>query len=355
MKKIFMACFILFVSIAFIEGTSFFAFGSSKVLKYASPYGDTNPMTSSMKWFGNELEKRTEGRYKANFYFSGTMGKAPDAPDLCKKQVVDFIFSGVGYTPHIFQLTRGFELMYISENPNSCAAAFWDMYKTYKPLQDEWEKAGLMDVFPANVDNMACQSRTLIRGITDCKGKKFRSYAAVAGLIKKFGGIPIALSYAEIYDALNRGVLDGAFGIPTLNVYASRFWEVAPYIFNPGVGSYGLTYFAMSKKTYDNFPAEVKEIVNDLREKGMAHHREWMKNTEKDVFTKIKQEKLIKLINWTDEEKSRARKLVVPEIWESWLAEMKKSNLPGDEFLSMYKDLVAKYEKQYPYKDPFEY
>lgn len=354
-KKLFLLWLILFFSVAFLEVTSSSVFGGSRALKYASPYGDTNPMTSSMKWFGKELEKRTNGKYKANFYFSGTMGKAPDTPSLCKNGVVDFIFSGVGYTPHIFKLTRGFELMYISENPNACAAAFWDMYKNYKPLRDEWKKAGLMIVFPANVDNMACQSKTPVYSTADVKGKRFRSYAAVGGLIKVWGGNPIALSYAEVYDALNRGVLDGAFGIPTLNVYASRFWEVAPYIFNTGIGSYGLTYLAMSKKIYDSFPADVKEIVNDLRSKGAAHHREWMKNTEKDVFTKIKKEKSVKLVNWTHEEKANAKKLVVPIIWETWLTEMKKAKLPGEEFLAIYKYLVAKYEKQYPYKDPFEY
>lgn len=326
---------------------------AAKTLKYSSPYGETNPMTSSMQWFGKELEKRTNGEYAAKFYYSGTLGKAPDMPDLCKSGAVDFIFTGMGYTPHIFKLNRGFELLYITENPHANGAALWDLYHGYEPVRKEWEDAGLMMVFPAGIDIMACQSRTPIQGVADIKGKKFRSYAGVAEMINLWGGNPIALSYAEIYDALNRGVLDGAFGIPSLNVYASRFWEVAPYVFNTGAGIYAVTYFAMSKKTYDKFPDNVKKIVEDLRKEGMARHREWMTQTETGVFQKLKKEKAVKIINWTAEAKAAAKQLAVPAIWQAWLEEMKKENLPGEEFLEKYKALVQKYEKEHPYQNPY--
>jgi len=326
----------------------------AKTLKYTSPYGETNPMTSSMQWFGKELEKRTNGEYEAKFFFSGSLGKAPDMPELCKNKAVDFIFSGMGYTPHIFKLNRGFELMYITENPHANGAALWDMYHNYEPIRAEWEKNGMMMVFPAGIDIMACQGRNAVKGIDDLKGQKLRSYAGVAGMIKQWGGNPIALSYAEIYDALNRGVLDGAFGIPSLNVYASRFWEVAPYVYNTGAGIYACTYFAMSKKTYDSFPDNVKKIVEDLRVEGMAQHRDWMVTTEKKVFAQLKQEKSVKIINWSPEEKAKSKAIAVPGVWETWLSEMNKQGLPGQEFLDKYTALIKKYEKEYPYQNPYD-
>lgn len=335
--------------------TCFVPHGSveAKTLKYSSPYEETNPMTSSMRWFGQELEKRTNGEYKAKFFYSGQMGKAPDMPDMCKSGAVDFIFTGMGYTPHIFKLNRGFELMYITENPHASGAALWDLYHDYEPVRKEWEDAGLMMVFPAGIDIMACQSRTPVQGVADIKGKNFRSYAGVAEMIKIWGGNPIAISYAEIYDALNRGVLDGAFGIPSLNVHASRFWEVSPNVFNTGAGIYAVTYFAISKKTYEDFPDDVKKIVEELRKEGMARHREWMAQTEKEVFDKLKTEGKAKIINWSTEEKAAAKKLVVPTIWQTWLEEMKKENLPGEEFLEKYEALVKKYEPMYPYMNPY--
>jgi TRAP-type C4-dicarboxylate transport system substrate-binding protein len=222
-----MPIWMCFVSaIVFISWVGMVSIAQAKTLKYSSPYGETNPMTSSMQWFGKELEKRTNGEYKAKFFFSGTMGKAPDMPEMCKNRAVDFIFTGMGYTPHIFKLNRGFELMYITENPHANGAALWDLYHNYKPIRDEWEKNGLMMVFPAGIDIMACQGRKATRNVDDLKGQKLRSYAGVAEMIKLWDGNPIALSYAEIYDALNRGVLDGAFGIRYFFLYCSVFLYV---------------------------------------------------------------------------------------------------------------------------------
>jgi len=355
MKKYLLVLLSLSVSALFVGLVVTPSSAGPTVLKFSTVYEETNPMTTSMQWFGKELEKRTGGRYQAKFFFSGMLGKASDLPELCKNGAADFIFTGLGYTPHLFKLSRGFELMYITENPHAGGAAFWDMYQNYKPLRDEWDKNGLMIVFPAGVDIMACQSRQPTNKPEDCRGMKIRSYAAVADMISMWGGTPIAISYAEIYDALNRGVLDAAFGIPTLNVYASRFWEVAPCVFNTGAGMYAITFFAMSKRVYDRFPEDVKTIVNALREEGMARHREWMVQTEKEVFKKLHAEKNIKIINWSPEEKARAKAMLTPKIWQNWLDEMKKANLPGEEFLKKYRELVEKYEKQYSYTDPFTY
>jgi len=354
MKKIFLlvCCF----SVAFfVNGFSAIDDAQAKVLKFSTPYEEQNPMTSSMRWFGQELEKRTNGAYQAKFYYSGTMGKAPDMPDMCKNGAVDFIFSGMGYTPHIFKLNRGFELMYITENPHAAGAALWDLYHEYEPIRKEWENAGLMMVFPSQTDIMACQSRDPIKGIDGVTGKKFRSYAGVSKMIELWKGHPIALSYAEIYDALNRGVIDGAFGIPTVNVYDSRFWEVAPYLFNTGAGMYAVTFFAASKKTYESFPEDVKKIVEELRKEGMQRHREWMTAKEREVFKQLGEGKTVKVINWTADDKAKAKQIVVPAIWETWLNEMKKENLPGEEFLQKYKVIVEKYEKVYPYQNPYDF
>ena len=59
------------------------AMAGPKVLKFATPYAVSNPMTTTSRWFGEELEKRTNGAYKVEYYYSGSMGKAPDLPSLC--------------------------------------------------------------------------------------------------------------------------------------------------------------------------------------------------------------------------------------------------------------------------------
>jgi TRAP-type C4-dicarboxylate transport system substrate-binding protein len=328
---------------------------ASQILKFATAYEVTNPMTTSMRWFANELEKRTNNQYKTQVYYSGMIGKPPDLPNLCANGTIDFIFTGAGYTPNLFRLTRGFELMYLTENPHAQDAALWDIYHNYAPVRNEWEKNGLMMASAMGCGNMAVQSINPLNNIEGVKGVKFRSYAAVGKLIHIWGGIPISISYAEVYEALNRGLIKGAFGIPFVNVYDQKWWEVAPYVVDTGIGVYALTYFAISRRTYENFPAEVKKIIDKLREEANSQHRQWMANYGKECARKIYNEKKIHLISWNPEEKSKAQKAAVPAIWEDWLEEMKKNKLPGEEFLDIYQQAVKKYEKKYPFESPYAY
>ena len=338
-------------------GSVFFSQVSAapKILKFATAYEVTNPMTTSMKWFANELEKRTNNNYKTEVYYSGMIGKPPDLPNLCANGMVDFIFTGAGYTPNLFRLTRGFELMYVTENPHAQDAALWEIYHNYAPIRNEWEKNGLIMGSAMGCGNMAVQCINPVNNIDGAKGVKFRSYAAVGKLVHMWGGVPISISYAEVYEALNRGLIKGAFGIPFVNVYDQKWWEVAPYVVDTGIGVYALTYFAISKRSYESFPPDVKTIVDKLREDTNIQHGQWMSNFGKECARKIYHERKIHLISWTQEEKSKAQKMVIPAIWEDWLDEMKKNNLPGEEFLDIYRKSVKRYEKQYPFESPYAY
>jgi TRAP-type C4-dicarboxylate transport system substrate-binding protein len=355
MKRFFRSGIATFILVSL--GSVFFCQASAapKILKFATAYEATNPMTTSMKWFASELERRTNNQYKTEIYYSGMIGKAPDLPNLCANGMVDFIFTAAGYTPNLFRLTRGFELMYVTENPLAQDAALWEIFHSYGPIRNEWEKNGLILGAAMGCGNMAVQCVDPLNNIDAVKGVKFRSYAAVGKLIHIWGGIPISISYAEVYEALNRGLIKGAFGIPFVNVYDQKWWEVAPYVVDTGIGVYALTYFAISKKTYERFPRAVRKIIDKLREDTNIQHRQWMANFGIECAKRIYHEKRIHLMAWSAEEKSKGKKMAIPAMWEDWLVEMKKNNLPGEEFLDIYRKSVKRYENQYLFESPYAY
>jgi len=311
-----------------------------KVLKWASYAGSNLAYWEAESYFIKEFEKRTGGKYKVEPYFSGTLGKAPDLASFCGKGLADMIFCATGYSPSQFVLTRGFELPYITENPYAQARAIWKMYHTYKPLNDEWEKQnGLLLLWPSNMDIMATLTKVPVRKVNEMKGLRLRSYALIGKIAAAWGAQPVALAYPEIYEALQRGVIEGAMGIPYQSVLGSKHWEHAKYVIDTGVGVYSLTYTAMSLKTYKSFPPEVRKTLDELREEMVDKWAEFIAMwTERDV--KILLDQGIHYIEWSPEEKALGKKMAVPMIWESWLDEAKKKGLPAEEFLAIYKTEV---------------
>lgn len=354
-KSVLFILIVSLISFFFIASTSIAA---PKRLKFASYISADHPVNLSFTWFAKEFERRTDGRYKVETYYSGALGKAQELVDLCSTGAADAIFCAVGYTPDKFVLTRGFESIYVTENPLAWGKAIWDMYNSFPPLKEEWEKKNnLIFAFFSGMDNNSIIAKKPINDVQGLKGMKLRSYAAIGKMVKLLGAEPVSIAYPETYDAIHRGVIDGGTGIGYLSALASKLWEVAPYIVNPGCGVYGLTFTAISKKTYDNLPAGDRQIMDEVRKDAAEKHIEFMIEEQKKI-TETFLKKGVKLINWSKESKLAARKICVPAVWDDWLDEAKKKGLPADEFFDTYKSAIKKWESDptcSQYEDPFDY
>lgn len=336
------------------------ASAAPKVLKLSSLYTVISPNFVTPEWFAAEFEKRTKGAYKIEIYKGGTLGKVQDLPKLCADGVVDFILSAVSYTPNVFKISRGLDLLYMSENPHACGMAYWDMYHNYPPVRNEWHKNGLVYAFTTSIGNMAVVSKTPINTVAEMKGMKVRTVGVIGKMVEKWGGNPVSLAFPEVYEALNRGLIQGSLAVPIREVHISRLWEVAPYVIDTGVGNYGTVYVAISKKIYDDFPADVRKILDQLREETNVQDRKWHESYLKEIMEKLSKEKSVQLISWSTEEKLKAKNLATPYIWEDWLKEMEGINFQGKELLDVYRNLLKKYESQYPfviagYNSPYDY
>jgi TRAP-type C4-dicarboxylate transport system substrate-binding protein len=82
MRKLFFLTAVIFSFVCLGPGFVSRESAASQILKFATAYEVTNPMTTSMRWFANELEKRTNNQYKTQVYYSGMIGKPPDLPNL---------------------------------------------------------------------------------------------------------------------------------------------------------------------------------------------------------------------------------------------------------------------------------
>lgn len=69
----------------------------------------------------------------------------------------------------------------------------------------------------------------------DLRGRKIRGSQSYGGIISMLGASTVVLPPAEIYPALEKGVVDGA-AWPTLGVLANKWDEVAKYLLRPSFG-----------------------------------------------------------------------------------------------------------------------
>ncbi len=110
----------------------------------------------------------------------------------------------------------------------------------------------------------------------DLKGLKIRTIPSKITLdsIKAMGAIPVAMSQADVYSALQQGVLDGWENSPT-TLQTLKLYEVTKYVswtrhfMTPDL-------FVLSAKTWAKLSPDQQKVVTDAAKKAVAFERgEW--------------------------------------------------------------------------------
>jgi C4-dicarboxylate-binding protein DctP len=146
----------------------------------------------------------------------------------------------------------------------------------------------------------------------DFKGLKMRiqSSKVLDAQMRAFGAIPQVMTFAEVYQALQSGVVDGTEGTPS-NFLTQNYADVQKYLM---VSNHNhLSYAVIVNKTFwDGLPADVRDVL----EKAMKASTEYVNSIAKAenvaAMEKIKAGGKVQVIDLTDAEKAAWIKAVAP-------------------------------------------
>jgi len=128
----------------------------------------------------------------------------------------------------------------------------------------------LLDTF--NLVNFACGNtgvqmggwfRKEIRSPADLRGLRFRAGGFAGRVLERMGVVPLGMPAAEIYQALERGTVDGAEFVGPYDDEKLGFHRVAPFYYFPGWWEAGTQLdLLVNKAAYNALSAEYKAIVS---------------------------------------------------------------------------------------------
>ncbi len=103
-------------------------------------------------------------------------------------------------------------------------------------------------------------TKTPIRTFEDLKGYKIRVHnKELHGMLKAAGANPIFLPMAEVYPALQRGVVDGA--VSSLEgMYGNKFHEVVKHVSNWPLGN-GTYVWVVNKPSWKKIPVDLQNTL----------------------------------------------------------------------------------------------
>jgi tripartite ATP-independent transporter DctP family solute receptor len=255
------------------------------VLRSADIHPDGYPTVEAVKYMGELLKQKTNGRISVEVFHSRQLGEEKDTIEQTRFGVIDMNrvnlapFNNlvpetvVPALPFIFRSTEHMHQVMDGEIGDEILAAF------------EPHDLVALCYYDSGARSFYTVSKP-IRGIEDMQGQKIRVQQSDMWLsmMQALKANPTPMSFGEVYSALQTGVIDGAENNwPSLE--SSKHYEVAKY-YTLTEHSMSPEVLVMAKATWDKLTPEDQKAVREAARESVGKMRElWAAQEKKSEET----------------------------------------------------------------------
>lgn len=277
--------------------------------------------------WGKEIEKRTEGRVKINMFPGGTLTKAPQCYEGVVNGISDIGMSCFAYTRGRFPLLEGLDLPVGYPNGVSASLAADYMVRKHKPRELQETKVLYIH---AHGPGVLC-AKKVVTNEKDFKGMKIRATGLSSKIVKALGGVPVAISQPETYEALQKGVVEATF-CPVETLKGWKQGEVIDYVMDTSAIGYTTSMFVViNRQKWEKLPADIKKIFEDVSKLWVKKHGKAWDEADREGYEYIKSlnRGVVKIPR---SEMEKWKKSVNP-LFEDYIKKCEEENLSGRAFL----------------------
>jgi TRAP-type mannitol/chloroaromatic compound transport system substrate-binding protein len=267
--------------------------------------------------FTDSIEVLTGGRLAIRLIPVGAVVQYSETLDAVAAGILD---GHITATVYFSGKDAGFallgDLIAAYEHPDQMLA-FMHLGGGDELLRDLYASHGVHYIGGATTGKEAFVSKVPILTVDDFAGLKLRAPEGMAqDIFERIGAAPVNLPAAEVYTALERGVVDAADWSTYSMNHALGFHEIARYPIYPGIHSMPIIDFAVHPARWQALPDDIKAIL-DMAARELA--RDMTRRLEiKDLDdVRTAEENGITVIDWPDEERQKLRDVAIL-VWRDW-------------------------------------
>jgi TRAP-type C4-dicarboxylate transport system substrate-binding protein len=245
--------------------------------------GSKSEYFDPIDWWANEVYERTAGHMEIELVYGSALGHSTEAPELIGAGVYNMGNYWPDYFPEkepMGQMTM-FPMIMFGKMDCALNGTRWFEYAHLHPLRiaEAQEAFNVHHMFVTGQRSYKIVFRTGQECYTtdDFKGKLMRGVAYYATWAEELGATPIFISYMEIYEALQKGMLDiapvGYGSIETL-----RFCEVISMVWDMAIGAGDCSY-SCNLDFWNDLPDYIQDIILDVAfELNYKHYWPWIQD-----------------------------------------------------------------------------
>ncbi|MGB9886007.1 MAG: TRAP transporter substrate-binding protein [Moorellales bacterium] len=239
-------------------------------MRLAHAFPETHPDGQTLKFWAEEVGKRTNGAVKITVYPAESLIKTQEHFKALIQGTVE-----IAHLPSTYLSSEAKEFAPLDVAGLFEASKFIEINQAIAPVMEKiMNKYGLhylFATFPGDTVFYLRQNKEIHRP-ADIKGLRVRDHGYwIAKTIKAWGGTPTFLPPADVSVAFERGTVDAGYtGWPFVMAY--KLYEQAPYVTWMGYQNMWC-FVGMRKDLWDKLTPEQQQILTDVGKEAMEMNK----------------------------------------------------------------------------------
>ena len=273
-----------------------------------------NPRHEAAVKFAEVVKARSSGRIEVQVAPSAQLGDDAAMVTALRTGALDISANSQGAVANAVPEYAAYGMPFLF---SSAAGAFKLLDGPLgKELADKSAEKGLvlLGTWDNGIRQMTNGKRPIAK-VDDMKGLKMRvpPDATLVDIMQALGSDPQQIKFAELYVALQQGVVDGQEN-PLANIHASKIYEVQKYLALTS-HQFQMTPFLMSKRSWDRLPEPDRKLLQEAAAEATQLQRKLAQEVDEKLLAELK----AKGVQVTTVDKAAFAKATAA-IDEKWLA-----------------------------------
>lgn len=250
--------------------------------------GASSSYKDSLGRLKDVLAERTDGRLELELYESGALFKPTETFNAVSRGILEMGTISPAYAQDKISLAgvaSGLPLAFHTP----AEAAYFHMNMGFEDMLKE--EAAEHGVYWATdkVYQTEMVVKEPIESVEDLRSLKIRSSGALEQFLADAGAATSYITGAELYSALDSGIVDGAHWGAAQGAYSMSLYEVAKYHVKPSLNVAGTDVIIISQKALDELPEEMQATVKDALKEQF-----WVRTNEYEHKEKVTLQKAVR-------------------------------------------------------------
>lgn len=320
-KSTFAVLAFVLLSLAGIQGAA-----AATVLRMNHQFPATAAGSKIDAFFAEEVKRLTNGEVQIKIYWANALGAPKENLTLMSNGAIDMAAMSAGYFPAQLPLHAA---------PNSLPMAMDNIEQASKIMQalteqipafdKETKRNNIISIFFHLLNPYYLVTTKPVQKLEDLQGLKIRTWGEdMPKLVEAAGATPVTIFLPELYENLQRGVIDGCpFSVDLMQTY--RIYEVAKHVTEVVMWEGPSWGIWMNRTKWNNLPEEHKAAI--VKAAQFARRNELKTTAQAAVNARSFLKKQGVTFHQFPEEDLAQWKAQSPDFFERWIRKMETKGL----------------------------